>query len=62
MPKPIATLVFIELLTATHYCNLNNIKALGQVNSNEFKLKQISLQQQQRHRRLVQQLAAKPVS
>jgi hypothetical protein len=30
MPKPIATLVLIELLTGTHYCDARNATALGQ--------------------------------
>ena len=33
MPKPIATLVLIELLTGKHYCDTRDKNALGQAKS-----------------------------
>jgi hypothetical protein len=41
MPKPIATLVFIELLTGTHYCAAKRENTLGQFRFAETKPVQI---------------------
>jgi hypothetical protein len=62
IPKPIATLVLIELLTGTHYCAVASEKILGQVRLVKTKPVQISQQLQQRHHQLYLIPAAKQSS